>query len=136
MNLGDKMVSLMFYLCILFAFFSFLITFLMYMENENGNIFQFPGLFGLFLIFLVIVGSFDHPKQQYKITEERVVILNNKAISESCLNLNEELGVNLKDGDIVYKIEYLPYWHRGFYWFKDGKTFTFSKEDPRKSEEQ
>lgn len=124
------MVSIMLFVILFIAMFSGIISFCLYStEPKNAKI---AGLICIITTAMIIICPLNRPSPM-EVVEEKVFLINNKAISESCLNLNEELGINLKEGDVIYRIKRLPYWHRGLYWFKDQtKKYEFSLKDPRK----
>jgi len=117
-----------FVLCLICAIFIF--TFL----SIGYDLTNFAALVMLIvsslLIGYIVCAWRNHPSP-IKVTEEKVVILNNKAITETCLELNKEIGKNLTGGQVVYRIEQLPYWHRGLYWFSENPT-SYSLENPIK----
>lgn len=115
---------------IFIATFSGTISFCLYnTEPKNAKI---AGLICIITTAMIIICPLNRPSPM-EVVEEKVFLINNKAISESSLNLNEEIGKNLEEGDVVYRIERLPYWHRGLYWLPNQiNKYEFSLEDPRK----
>jgi len=88
-----------------------------------------------FIVFLIafpylIFINLDHPVK-IEVSEEKVFIISNRAVTENCTSINSFFNKNFKDGDTVYRVEKLPYWHRGAYWVPEHKI-TYSLEDPRK----
>lgn len=122
------MISFMF-LALCIASFIFLISLIESISKDKPLVALIYFIILASLILYIILSLNNHPSPTF-IKEEKVAVINNKAITETCLELNKELGRNLEDGQTVYKIEKIPYWHRGLYWIPV-ELYTYSLDDPR-----
>ena len=92
------------------------------------------GLFLVPVILLVlwpVIALFGH-ETPVKITEEKIVIKDASAyIVGSNINFNEYFKKQFSEGDIIYQVKVIPYWHRGMYWFNhpDSQIFVLDKKD-------
>lgn len=122
------MFSFMFAIICFVAVFSGILSICLISSEPNKA--KVSGLISIIAIGIALFTISDRPSP-IEVVQEKVVIIDGKAMSASCLNLNVEVGKNLKEGDTIYRIEKLSYWHRGLYWFKEGlNKYEFSLTNP------